>query len=635
MCGIAGIVLEDDRGVVSSSDVKRMCDMIIHRGPDEEGVWARGPVGLGIRRLSIIDLSTGQQPVHNESKTVWVVFNGEIYNFPSLRRDLESRGHQFYTRSDTEVIVHLYEEYGSACVEHLRGMFGLAVWDLSNRRFLLARDRFGKKPLHYAFTNGRLLFGSEIKSLLAVAPELRDEIDPEAIQSYFCFGYIPDPKTAFRGIQKLLPGNILEFANGQISVKSYWELPPFGTCAPESEEECLEQLESLLRESVKIRMISDVPLGALLSGGVDSSLVVALMAQCSSAPIKTFSIAFRDETFSEAEHARSVAKTFATDHHEFVLEPDFKETLLTLTHQLEEPFGDASMLPTYAVCRMARQHVTVALAGDGGDEIFAGYDRYPISLKHQRSNIIPPMLGQAYRDHLFQLLPSGTYGRRYLYTMSLPAQDRYLHYISVLDTQGLERDVFSQDFLASCSSSPLEPFREFLRNAPARDGLSQLQYLDVKTYLSGDILTKVDRMSMATSLEVRAPLLDHVMAEWACQLPPDWKIRNGEQKYLLKKLAERLGVPRSVLYRRKRGFSIPLHKWLREAWKEELLSLLLEPAALQRGYFDRKGVVRLLDEHRRGRRDRSKELWLMLVFELWHRNFLAGAATPSMEAVAQ
>lgn len=623
------MVARDADGLVHASDVRRMCDMIFHRGPDSEGVFAEGRVGLGIRRLSIIDLSTGDQPVHNEDRSIWIVFNGEIYNFHVLRSELESRGHSFYTNTDTEVIVHLYEEYGSDCVRHLRGMFGFALWDSRNQRLLLARDRFGKKPLHYALKDGRLLFGSEIRSLLEVAPELK-EIDPEGLQSYFCFGYIPHPQTAFKAIRKLPPGHTLEFTNGNLHVRSYWDLAKFGTGQFSSEEEALEQLEAHLREAVRIRLISDVPLGALLSGGVDSSVVVALMARLSSAPVKTFSIGFRNQHFNEAEHARLVAQTFGTEHHEFVVEPDFSATLLALTHQLEEPFGDASMLPTYAVCRMARQHVTVALAGDGGDEVFAGYDRYAVNLQRQRLELIPGFAGRMYREHVFPRLPGTVYGRRYLYTMSLPSNERYLSYISVLDTAGPEANVFTQEFLSLCRSfpPPLDPLREYLKNAPATDDLSRLQYLDMKSYLPGDILPKVDRMSMANSLEVRAPLLDHVVAEWACQLPPQWKIHGGEQKYLLKKVAERLGVPRSVLYRRKQGFAIPLEQWFRGKWKDELLGILLEPSTLQRGYFEAKAIRQFMSEHSRGRRDRSRELWLLLVFELWHRNFLGCSEKP-------
>ena len=624
MCGIAGIVGAERDCRVEESEVRRMCNTIVHRGPDDEGVWVNGHVGLGMRRLSIIDLSSGHQPIHNEDQTIWIVFNGEIYNFLELRPELEKRGHRFYTNTDTEVIVHLYEEYGDDCVKKLRGMFALAIWDKERQRLLLARDRFGKKPLLYAFHKGRLLFGSEIKELLAVAPDLGD-VNLQGLLSYFSFGYIPDPQTAFSRIRKLPPGHTLEFAAGHMKTSSYWDLPRFGSRQVRSEEECLEELEHRLGEAVRIRLISDVPLGALLSGGVDSSTVVALMSKYSSGPVKTFTIGFGRKEFSEADHARLVAERFKTEHHELIVEPNFVETLEELTHQLEEPFADASMVPTYYVSRLARKHVTVALAGDGGDELFAGYDRYQLNLRRrQQFGFMPSWAGRIYRKHLFPSLPARTYGRRFLYTMSLPESDRYLDEMSFLRTDGRERSLFSRDFLAFADQSPsaLVSFRNYLKAAPAEDSLSQLQYLDIKTYMTGDILTKVDRMSMATSLEVRAPLLDHVFAEWVTGLPPEWKLRAGQQKYILKKLAERLGVPRSVIYRPKRGFGIPLVHWFRKELKQNFLGLLSEPRTLQRGYFDAGAVRQLINEHLSGRRDRSSDLWILLVFELWHRNFL-------------
>ncbi|MGB8522180.1 MAG: asparagine synthase (glutamine-hydrolyzing) [Candidatus Acidiferrales bacterium] len=635
MCGIAGIIGADRDRRVHSSEIHRMCETIVHRGPDDEGVFVQGHVGLGMRRLSIIDLSSGHQPIHNEDQTIWIVFNGEIYNFLELRPELESRGHRFYTNTDTEVIVHLYEEFGDECVQKLRGMFAFAIWDEKRQRLLLARDRFGKKPLHYAISGGRLLFGSEIKALLAVAPEL-SEVDRQALLSYFSFGYIPDPQSAFSRIQKLPPGHILEFACGQTKIHQYWDLPRFGTMEPQSEEECLEELERRLGEAVRVRLISDVPLGALLSGGVDSSIVVALMSRFSSAPVKTFTVGFAQKDFNEADYARQVAKTFQTEHHELIVEPNFVETLEKLTHHLEEPFADASIVPTYSVSCLARKHVTVALAGDGGDELFAGYDRYQINLRRRRQlGFMPAWAGRIYREHVFPHLPSGTYGRRFLYTMSLPEGDRYLDEVSFLSSDGRERSLFSRDFLAFADRSPstFDLFRHFLSAAPAEDSLSRLQYLDIKTYLAADILTKVDRMSMATSLEVRAPILDHVFAEWVTQLTPNWKLRAGQQKYILKKLAERLGVPRSVIYRPKRGFGLPLVRWFRKELKQNLLNVLLEPKTLQRGYFDSGAVKNLVDEHVRGRRDRSSDLWILLVFELWHRNFLDRQQTHSYAAV--
>jgi asparagine synthase (glutamine-hydrolysing) len=623
MCGIAGIVSTEPSARQDVETIRLMCNAIVHRGPDDEGFYARECAGLGMRRLSIIDLAGGHQPIHNENRNVWVVFNGEIYNFLELRRDLESRGHRFYTHSDTEVIVHLYEEFGTECVRKLRGMFAIALWDERRKTLLLARDRLGKKPLHYSLHNGDLYFGSEIKSLLAVAPELA-EVDREAMLSYFQFGYIPDPLTAFRTIRKLPPGHLLEFEAGQVRVSSYWDLPMYGTVDPGSEHECLEELELRLEEAVRIRLISDVPLGALLSGGVDSSIIVALMARVNSGPVKTFSIGFPNEDFNETGHARSVAERFGTDHNEFIVEPDFGATLDTLTHMLEEPFADSSMLPTYHVSRLARQHVTVALSGDGGDELFAGYDRYQLNLQRRAFKRVPDWLGRAYRNYAYRRLPAGTPGKKFAYNVSLGTRDRYIDSVSYLPPDLRERAVFSPDFLdfAAGRPSPVELFRNYYDRAPADDDLSRMQYLDTKTYLPADVLTKVDRMSMATSLEVRCPLLDHEFVEWSASLAPQWKLRMGQPKYALKKLAERLGVPARAINRPKQGFAMPLVHWFRKELKDGIGQILLEPRSLARGYFNPSGVRAMLEEHWQGRRNNSGSLWILLMFELWHRNYL-------------
>jgi asparagine synthase (glutamine-hydrolysing) len=608
-----------------------MCQTIVHRGPDDEGIYAQGRVGLGMRRLSIIDLSGGHQPIHNEDETVWIVYNGEIYNFPELRKGLLERGHQFYTHSDTEVIVHLYEEMGADCVKALRGMFGLALYDERRESLLLARDRLGKKPLYYALTNGRLLFGSEIKALLAVAPQLADKISSEGILQYLYYSYIPDPHTAFEGIRKLPAGHLLEFRNGEVSVRQYWDIPSYDTQTAISEAECLEQLEERLAEAVRIRLISDVPLGALLSGGVDSSIVVALMARASARPVKTFSIGFRNQAYNESQYARMVAEQFGTAHHELIVDPSIEETLAYVTGKLEEPFGDSSMLPTYHVCRMARQHVTVALSGDGGDELFAGYDRYLASQNRRRFDRIPQWVGQVYRGQLHDRLPSGTYGRNLAWNATLSHRDRYLDSVSFLPALHRERSIFSREFLASAAKlpEPLDQFRAFYDHAPATDPLSRLLYLDTKTYLNGDILTKVDRMSMLSSLEVRVPMLDHVLVEWVASLPVQWKFHKGARKYILKKLAERLGIPGELLHRRKQGFALPLEEWMRGDDRHKFFNILLEPRTTARGYFRPQAVRDIVDEHVRGRRNRSGVLWRMLILELWHRNFLEGEARSS------
>jgi asparagine synthase (glutamine-hydrolysing) len=600
-----------------------MCRTITHRGPDDEGVYANRHVGLGMRRLSIIDLSGGHQPIYNEDKTIWVVFNGEIYNFAELRKGLEKQGHKFYTNTDTEVIVHLYEEMGADCVTRLRGMFAIALYDVKRNVLLLARDRLGKKPLFYAQRAGRLFFGSEIKALLAAAPELA-EVDPEGILQFFYFGYISDPHSAFRDIRKLPPGHLAEYRNGQIHVRRYWDVPAYGGNDPGCDEACLEEMERRLAEAVRMRLISDVPLGALLSGGVDSSIVVALMARESSAPVKTFSIGFRKADFNEAEYARLVAQRFGTDHHELIVDPDINDTLNHLTRMMEEPFGDSSMIPTYCVSQLARQHVTVALSGDGGDELFAGYDRYIVNWRRQRYDFVPGWIGKIYRNHLYPLLPSTVKGRKLAWNITLSSRDRYLDGVSFLPALHRERSLFSDEFVARARSWT-DPFRQFERyydDAPATDQLSRLMYLDTKTYLAADILTKVDRMSMANSLEMRCPILDHVFVEWVAGLPLKYKFRDGTRKFLFKKLAERLGVPAQLLHRRKQGFSLPLVHWMRNELKDGLLQILLEPRTTQRGYFRAESVRIVLDEHFRGRRDHSNVLWMMLLFELWHRNFL-------------
>jgi len=629
VCGIAGIVGQAPE-TADSADVRRMCETIVHRGPDDEGIYAKGPAGLGMRRLSIIDLGGGRQPIHNEDRSVWVVLNGEIYNFPELRRELEGQGHRFYTHSDTEVIVHLYEELGAECVKKLRGMFAFALYDERQRSLLLARDRLGKKPLYYALHQGRLYFGSEIKTILAVAPELA-ELDHEALIQFFHFGYIADPLTAFRNIRKLPPGHVLEFSEGKPLISQYWDLPAFGTYDPGSEEDLLAELEQRLAEAVRIRLISDVPLGALLSGGLDSSVVVALMARASSGPVKTFSIGFSKQDFNESEHAREVAARFHTEHHEFTVEPRIEEVLLKLTGMMEEPFGDSSMIPTYHVSRIARQSVTVALSGDGGDELFAGYDRYMVHLARQKYERVPAWAGEYFRRQVYPRLPQDLLGRRFAFNVSLPPRERYLDSIAYLPALDRERALFSPDFLArqKHGSDPLHPYRRHFDNAPATDRLGRLLYLDTKTYLTGDVLAKVDRMSMANSLEVRCPILDHLFVEWVASLSSRWKLRLGTRKYALRKLAMRLGIP--GVDRPKQGFAMPLKHW----WRGELnhmLEILLEPRTLQRGYFNPQAVRALVEEHQSGRRDRPNDLWLLLIFELWHRNFLEARNYPTEQS---
>jgi asparagine synthase (glutamine-hydrolysing) len=628
MCGIAGVVSTTRESDITEALVHHMCDQIVYRGPDDEGLYVADGAGLGMRRLSIIDLSGGHQPVFNEDRSSWIVFNGEIYNFPELRPELESRGHHFRTHSDTEVIIHLYEEMGADCVKKLRGMFGLAIYDKTQRKLTLARDRLGKKPLHYALHKGKLYFASEIKSILAVAPELA-EVNSQALLEYLYYGYVPDPITAFTGIHKLAPGHLLEFQDGKIRICQYWDLPEYNTHPPMREEECLEELEWRLLEATKMRLISDVPLGAFLSGGTDSSTVVALMARACSGPVKTFSIGFKTDDFNEAHYARIVAKKFGTDHHEMILEPDVVQTVEHLTSSLEEPFGDSSMLPTYYVSQMARQHVTVALSGDGGDEIFGGYDRYRIHAGRRVFEHIPEWARKFYRDHVFPRLPNNMRGRTFSYNVSLPWQERYVDQLSFLPSFERDTPILSHDFreILRRSDDPGNVLRRLFAQAPAQDPVDQLLYVDTKSYLVGDILAKVDRMSMLNSLEVRVPILDHVFVEWVTGLPPELKLRGNQQKYILRKLAERVGVPREAIYRQKQGFSLPLVHWMQNELKE-MLMILLEPRTLDRGYFVADGVRKLMDDLVHGRGNTAR-IWRLLMFELWHRNFLEKYIKPA------
>ncbi len=629
MCGIAGAVSATRESNISEALVRHMCDQIVYRGPDDEGLYVAEGAGLGMRRLSIIDLSGGHQPVFNEDRSAWIVFNGEIYNFPDLRGELEARGHRFYTKTDTECIIHLYEEMGADCVKKLRGMFGLAIYDKTKRKLVLARDRLGKKPLHYALHNGNLYFGSEIKSILAAVPELAT-VNSQGLLEYLYYGYVPEPITAFTGVHKLPSGHLLEFEDGEIRIRQYWDLPEYNTHSPRSEEECLEELEQRLFEATKIRLISDVPLGAFLSGGVDSSTVVGLMARASAGPVKTFSIGFKKDDFNEADYARIVAKKFGTDHHEMILEPDVVQTVEHLTSSLEEPFGDSSMLPTYYVSQMARRHVTVALSGDGGDEIFAGYDRYRIHADRQIFEKIPGWARKFYRDTIFPFLPNSMQGRKFSYNISLPWQERYVDGLSFLPAFERDTPLLSDDFRAILqhSEDPGNVLRRRFVAAPAKDPVSQILYVDTKTYMVDDILAKVDRMSMLNSLETRAPILDHVFIEWVTGLAPEWKLRGKDQKYILRRLAERIGVPREVLYRQKQGFSLPLVHWMRNELKD-MLMILLEPRTLERGYFQAAGVRKLMDDHLLRGKTMTGRIWRLLMFELWHRNFLEKYVKPA------
>src|SRR5437773_1516766 len=530
MCGIAGM-MSFDQQPVSLDQLQAMCAAISHRGPDEEGFYVGQGVGLGIRRLSIIDLKTGHQPVHNEDGTVWVVFNGEIYNFRELQMQLKNLGHTFYTATDTEAIVHLYEEYGGHCVEHLRGMFAFALWDGRRRQLLLARDRLGIKPLHYAVVGGRLLFASELKALLQV-PELERELNWSAVNHVFTFLTTPPSESIIEGIRKLEPGHILIASPGKdLVTERYWEVR-FEPDYRRPEEEFVEELRALLQESVRLHLVSDVPLGAFLSGGIDSSSVVATMARMTSRPVKTFSIGFHEGVYNEVEYARVVAERFGTEHHELILEPDVQKVIDDLAWYLDEPFGDPSAIPTYMVSKLAARHVTVALSGDGGDELFAGYDKYRVEARERRYRFLPAP-ARRLAGAIGEALPDGARGRNFLRHMALLGHERYLDASTLFRRDQKER-LFRDDVFALLAQH--DPWRAEALHLAAVNGrwLSALQYLEIKNYLPLDILTKVDRMSMAHSIEARVPLLDHKLVEFAATIPPDLNLRGGTTKYVFK-----------------------------------------------------------------------------------------------------
>ena len=625
MCGIAGFVGRNGRdegaNEVSARRLRQMCDVIQHRGPDDEGMFVGDGAALGMRRLSIIDLAGGHQPIRNEDGTIWVVFNGEIYNYRALRAELAASGHTFYTDTDTETIVHAYEQWGDDAFTHLRGMFGIALWDRRTRTLLLARDRVGIKPLHYAEHDGRLSFGSEIKSILAGDGTARS-LDPVALGHYLSFLYTPGHASIFNGIRKLPPGHVLRWHDGHLTVRRYWDLP-VGESFTGSMQNATDTLTTILADAVRSHLVSDVPIGALLSGGVDSSLVVGLMARASSRPIKTFSIGFDEPAFDELDAARRLARHFSTDHHEFVVRPDALGVVDSLVQHFDEPFGDSSAIPTWYVFQMARRHVTVVLSGDGGDELFGGYDRY---LPHPRVAAFDSLTGSAGRTVAglaWPLLPHGRTGKNFLRHVAQHAPGRYLDSIRLFQPDELNAllstevgESISADGASTLAARRFDQWR-------ALPWPSQMMRFDLDTYLPEDILTKVDRMSMAHSIESRVPLLDHNVVAFAASLPHDMKIRQSERKCVLKQAAAGI-LPAEVLGRRKQGFGVPVGEWFRGPLRDFVADALQSARARQRGYFRPRFVDRLMAEHTSGRRDHASRLWALLMFELWHRRYLDG-----------
>ena len=644
MCGIVGIL--DTRGerAVDRLVLARMNESLHHRGPDEGGTHIGPGVGLGHRRLSIIDLATGQQPLYNEDGSVVIVFNGEIYNYAELIPELQALGHRFHTRSDTEVIVHAWEAWGEACVRRLRGMFAFALWDQNRQTLFLARDRLGVKPLYYALLpNGVLLFGSELKALLAHGGLSRD-IDPQAVEEYFALGYVPEPRTIYTGARKLPPATTLAVRRGAPLPEpvEYWDVA-FGATERLTDDEACEELVARLRESVRLRLISEVPLGAFLSGGVDSSAVVATMAGLSAEPVNTCSIAFADPAFDESRYAQQVAERYRTRHFVDRVESDDFDLIDTLSRVYDEPYADSSAIPTYRVCQLARRHVTVALSGDGGDENFAGYRRYRSHLAEERlRGSLPLGLRRPLFGALGRLYPKADWAPRRLRaraTFEALARDSvqaYFHGVSVVRDE-LRRELFSPAFRARLGGyNAVEVFHRHAARADAADPLSLVQYLDLKTYLVGDINTKVDRASMAHALEVREPLMDHPLVEWLARLPTGLRIRGGEGKWLLKKAMEP-HLPAGILYRRKQGFAVPLASWFRGPLRSRVREALLGDTLADTGLFNRDALQKIIEQHDSSGRDHSAPIWSLLMFEAFLRNVMTtpeDAASVKAEALA-
>jgi asparagine synthase (glutamine-hydrolysing) len=621
MCGIAGFLLRG--GNARAEVVQAMCDAIRHRGPDDEGIRVEGACGIGMRRLSIIDLSTGHQPLSNEDGTVWVVFNGEIYNYQELRERLIGQGHRFRTNSDTETLVHLYEQEGPGGLAALRGMFAYCIWDAPNRRVLLVRDRFGKKPLYYAETQAGLFFASELKCLRVAGVPL--ELDEEALRLYFQFAYIPDPRSPFRAIRKLPPGGWLSWdQDGRRSEGRYWKLPPPASGPPDglTEAQAREQLRDLFDESVRIRMMADVPLGAFLSGGIDSGSVVASMARQSGQPVKTFSIGFAEPRFNELPWARLVAKQYSTEHHESVVEPRALDLLPKIVRHFDEPFGDSSAIPTYIVSQFAVEHVKVALSGDGGDELFGGYESFFLQERLRWADRIPGAL-RGLITRLASALPYSAYGKNYLRMIARPtALERYFE--SNYAPYFIRDRLLEPRWMLPAEGAYLtHTFADCLLPGDA-DVLLQAFYFEATANLTGDMLVKVDRMAMANSLEVRCPLLDHRLAELAATFPPAWKIRDGKGKrILIEALGDRL--PPALLAQPKKGFGVPLSVWFRGELHDYLRDHLLGKRFLGRGFVSPDFVRYLIEEHRTGRRDNAHWLWRLLALDLWCEEYLPAA----------
>ncbi len=637
MCGISGLFDTRGKRDFPRELITRINDIQAHRGPDDFGLHLEPGVAFGHRRLSVIDLATGHQPQFNEDNSVAIVFNGEIYNYQELVPELQALGHQFRSKSDTEVIVHAWEAWGPACVSRLRGMFAFVIWDRNQQTLFLARDRLGVKPLFYSLLpDGTFIFGSELKVITA-HPDFQRNIDPLAVEEFFALGYVVDPRCIYSNAHKLPPAHTLTIRHGQgiPETQEYWDVR-FSLDNLIGEDEAQHELRSRINESVRLRMIADVPLGAFLSGGVDSSVVVASMAQQSALPVQTCAIGFDDPQFNESAYAQQVATRYETEHHLQIQRGDDFDLIDTLARHYDEPFADSSAMPTYRVCEMARRHVTVALSGDGGDESFGGYRRYRLHMMEESGrNALPIAVRKPLFGALGRIYPKADWAPRILrakttfQALALDSSEAYLHSMSVLRADEREA-LYSDSFKKELSGyRALEVFKHHSAKAGTDDPLAMIQYLDYKTWLVGDINTKVDRASMAHSLEVREPLMDHKLVEWLATLPSSLKIKGQEGKWLLKKAYEP-SLPNDILYRPKMGFSVPLAKWLRGPLRQRMEQAVFGPRLLATGYFNSGVLRRMVEQHSSGQRDHSAPLWMLIMFDA----FLRQAAAPAIASPA-
>lgn len=630
MCGITGWANIDSSAQTAFGDedqLRLMCSKILHRGPDSEGIWLGEGTALGMRRLAIIDLNTGDQPFWNERKSVVVVMNGEIYNFRELRKDLQEKGYRFNTESDTEVLPHLYDEYGDDFTKHLNGMFAIALWDSGNKKLLLTRDRFGEKPVYYGEFAGKLLFASEPKALLS-HPLVSPEIDPDSLNAYLSYDYVPAPRSIYKGIHKLPSAHTLVLSEGETKLTEYWKLSFEKPKAVPTLKEAAAELQKILSAAVDLRLISDVPLGVLLSGGVDSSTIAAFAQQHSTRKIKTFSIGFEEDSFDESKHARKVAKHLGTEHFEEKLSVQTAANLIAeIGEWLDEPLADGSLIPTFLLSRFVRESVTVALGGDGGDEIFAGYPTYFGHKVSKVYNTIPNFVRSGMIEPIVKSLPSKTNNlsfdykaKRFIASANYDQIQRHHSWFGSFTFNG-KKDLLSPDLYSSTKDTDIYlDARELLQNSNAKDPIEQMQLLDMKFYLDGDILTKVDRASMAVSLEVRAPFLDHKVAEFAASLPANYKLRGKTSKFILKRSVKDL-LPKSIINRPKKGFGIPIADWLKGSLNPLLNEMLSTKSLQKHGLFNKTYVRQLITSHEDGKANNYKQLWTLLVFQLWYEKF--------------